>query len=128
MSTPGSSVQVRLLIFSGRPDPEWGVDAAALEALSERVRAAVGKERAYATEPGGVGYRGFLLQHEEAELDLPRHLVVFHGVIIERPGPAATYWRDVAGVEDWLLEDAWRRGHGEVLAEAGVPEPGRGEP
>lgn len=128
MSTSSSSVQVRLLIFSGRPDPEWAVEADALEVLSERVRATVGKERAHPTAPGGLGYRGFLLQHEEAELDLPRHLVVFHGVIVERPGPAATHWRDVAGVEDWLLEDAWRRGHGEVLAEAGVNAPGGSEP
>jgi hypothetical protein len=128
MTTPSDSVQVRLLIFSGRPDPEWAVEGDALENLSERVRAAVGKERAYPTAPGGLGYRGFLLQHEEAELDLPRHLIVFHGVIIERPGPAAAHWRDVAGLEDWLLEDAWRRGHGEVLAEAGVQAPGESKP
>jgi hypothetical protein len=128
MTPAGGSVQVRLLIYSGRPDPEWRVEADGLETLSDRVRAAVGKERAYPIEPGGLGYRGFLLRHEETELDLPRHLVVFHGVIIERPGPAAKYWRDVAGAEDWLLQEAWRRGHGEILTEASVNAPGESEP
>jgi hypothetical protein len=120
MTTPSRSVPVRLLIFSGRPDPEWSVDGDALDALAERARAAVGKERAYPPQPGGLGYRGFLVRNDEAVPELPSEFLVFHGAIIERPGAAARYWRDAAGLEEWLLDDARRRGHGEILAAAGA--------
>jgi hypothetical protein len=125
MTTPSRSVPVRLLIFSGRPDPEWIVEGDALDALAERARAAVGKERAYPPQPGGLGYRGFLVRNE-AVPDLPSEFLVFHGAIIERPGPAARYWRDAAGLEEWLLDEARRHGHREVLAAAGVWPPDTG--
>jgi hypothetical protein len=120
MTMPSRSVAVRLLIFSGRPDPEWSVEGDALDALAERVRPAVGRERAYPPQPGGLGYRGFLVRNEDAIPELPSEFLVFHGAIIERPGAAARYWRDAAGLEEWLLDDARRRGHGEILAAAGA--------
>jgi hypothetical protein len=118
-----ASVRVRLLIFSGRPDPEWVVEGESMQALLERARAAVGREPAYPPQPGGLGYRGFVIHHQDEVLALPRELVVFHGVVTEGPGPRPSYWRDVSGLESWLLDQARRQGYGEILAAAGVQAP-----
>jgi hypothetical protein len=118
-----ASVDVRLLIFSGRPDPQWTVEGDALQELVERARAAVGGEPACPPQPGGLGYRGFLIRHDEDALELPRELAVFHGVVAERPGPRASHWRDAAGLERWLLDQARQQGHGEILAAAGAQAP-----
>lgn len=118
-----ASVNLQLLIFSGRPDPAWAVEGDALQTLVERAHAAVGRERAYPPQAGGLGYRGFVIRHEDDALELPRELVVFHGVVTERPGPRASHWRDAAGLESWLLEQARREGYSEILAAAGAQAP-----
>jgi hypothetical protein len=115
-----ASAEVRLLIFSGRPDPEWVVDGASLQELVDRARAVLGRELAYAPQPGGLGYRGFMIRHQDDALELPRELAVFHGVVTEQPGAKASHWRDVVGLESWLLDLARRDGYGEILAGAGV--------
>jgi hypothetical protein len=118
-----ASAEVRLLIFSGRRDPGWAVEGDALQELVERARAAVGGEPTYPTQPGGLGYRGFLIHHDDDALQIPREFVVFHGVVTERPGPRASHWRDSTGLESWLQDQARRQGHGEILAAAGVRAP-----
>lgn len=118
-----ASVSVQLLIFSGRPDPGWAVEGEERQSLIGRARAAVGHERAYPPQPGGLGYRGFAIRHDEDGLDFPPELAVFHGVVTERPGPRASHWRDVEGLESWLLDEARRRGYGEILVAAGVEGP-----
>ncbi len=37
LNAPESAAVVRLLVYSGVPDPEWSLDDAELEALAERV-------------------------------------------------------------------------------------------
>lgn len=111
-------VTARLLIFSGRPDPEWTIEGDALATLAGLFRESVGKEPGYPPAPGGLGYRGFLLRGDGRQL--PSELLVFRGTLTEDPGPRARHWRDTAGLEAWLLSDARRRDHGPVLDNAGV--------
>ena len=118
-----ASAEVRLLIFSGRPDPEWVVEGDSLRELVDRARNAIGREAAYPPQPGGLGYRGFMIRHQDDALELPRELAVFHGVVTEQPGPKASHWRDIGGLESWLLDQARREGYGEILAAAGVQAP-----
>jgi len=69
---------------------------------------------------GGLGYRGFLVNTKGQELSLPAQFLIFHGVLVEQPGPQAAYWRDSGGVEEFLLAEARQRGFDRMLAALGV--------
>lgn len=103
---------VRLLIFSGRPDPQWSLDADEAEGLAERLAESVGREKIHPPPLAGLGYRGFRLILTEQG---PTEFVVYRSVVTENPGRAEVYWRDVGRVERWLLDDARRRGYGDLL-------------
>jgi hypothetical protein len=118
-----ATAEVQLLIFSGRPDPEWAVEGDSLQELVDRARTAIGQEPAYSPQPGGLGYRGFIIRHQEDALELPRELSVFHGVVTTHPSAQASHWRDVSGLESWLMEQARGKGYGEILAAAGAQPP-----
>lgn len=115
-----SSVIVRLLIFSGRPDPEWNLDEGAIPKLQTRVQAVLRGNMVDQAPTGGLGYRGFLVRNPAKALDLPTEFLVFRGTLTERPGPQARYLRDTAGIEEFLLAEARRQGFGELLDAAGV--------
>lgn len=120
MRAEGSSVIVRLLIFSGRPDPEWNLDEGAIPKLRTRVQAVLKENKVDQAPTGGLGYRGFLVQNPAKVLDLPTEFIVFRGVLTERPGPQARHLQDTARIEEFLLEEARHRGFGELLDAAGV--------
>lgn len=110
---------VRLLIFSGRPDPEWSLDEGQLKELTELLTAALGGQKIHPPPEGGLGYRGFLLRDVPVD-DKPSEVSVFRRVITERRRGRETHWLDTSGVEDWLLEVARRQGHGDALDWAGA--------
>jgi hypothetical protein len=112
------SAAVRLFIFSGVPDPNWTLAGEAAQDLLARVREIVRGEPTQAPPPGGLGYRGFLVQSHGAT-DVPPEFVVFNGVLSAGP----EHWRDTAGLEDWLLMDARRHDQGPVLDSFAVGHP-----
>lgn len=119
----GAGATVRLLIHSGRSDPEWSLEPGELKDLVELLTAVVGAEKIHPPPAGGLGYRGFLIR------DVPvgeraGDIAVFSGVVTERSGPQAVHWRDARGVEGWLIEQARRQGHGPVLDAEGVRSEG----
>lgn len=117
---------VRLLIFSGRPDPEWTLDGQARDELSGRVRETLGAEESNPPPPAGLGYRGFLVKSRpQAQPRLPQ-FTVFRGVLTVDSGLRTAHWRDVAGVEDLLLTQARERGYGEALDLFGAGAKGKG--
>ena len=120
MEPQQQGVSVRLLLFSGRPDPEWTLDDAAIAALRERVRRTVGTETTSLQEPGALGYRGFLVRNMAGVAGLPAMFAVFRRVLSEPPGPRANHWRDIGDVENLLLGQARERGFGKALEAVGV--------
>jgi hypothetical protein len=108
-----TAVRIQLMVFSGRPDPEWELEDAT---LLDRVRAVIGREPVGPPAPGGLGYRGFLITNLEREVDVPA-VTVFRGAVTEQGGKT---WRDTADVEVSLLEDASRRGYDDILKKLGL--------
>ena len=124
MESQEPSTIVRLLIFSGRPDPEWTLDDEARDQMTGRVREALGKERSNPPPPAGLGYRGFLVRTTRPTAS-PPEFTVFRGVLTVGAGPRATHWRDIAGLEELLLTQARERGYGDALELFGAFSPGR---
>jgi hypothetical protein len=121
MSVDEGAVNVVLQVFSGRPDPSWALDSEELGAVTERVAAARRSKSSEEPPPPVLGYRGFRVENRAGVEELPEALSVWRGVIVASdPRRGVETWADVAGLEGWLLEDARRRGHGELLAAAGV--------
>lgn len=112
MESQQPSVIVRLLIFSGRPDPEWALDENAGNELFTRVREAFGREKSNPPPPPSLGYRGFLVKPARTDM---AEFTVSNGVLTVGSGRQATHWRDVTGVEELLLTQARERGYGEAL-------------
>jgi hypothetical protein len=116
---------VRLLVYSGRPDPEWELEDDRAKALLGQLTRVTGGERSNPAPQGGLGYRGFLVRNVKVAEARTADLTVFRGVVAEHPGTDGRAWRDTAGIEHWLLEEARRRGHGDLLEVLKVGLPGQ---
>lgn len=115
-------------IFSGRPNPEMTLSGVDATTLAQRVREARGKEANHPPPQAKLGfYYGFQVwapKHLASELGIPESFNVFAGVITQQSGREQHYWRDVSGVEEFLLTTAYARGHGELLDRVNAPRPG----
>lgn len=121
------ATSVRLLIFSGQPDPEWTLEGPLEQRVDSMLRDVVGaRETVSPPKPGGLGYRGFRLVSGRALRDLAPAFVVFRDVVRPSGGREGAY-RDTVGIENLLLQSAAEHGYGEVLRELGVMV-GRNEP
>lgn len=120
MTAQEQVVSVRLFLFSGRPDPEWSLDEAAVKELRNRTEKILGREVVDAPPPGGLGYRGLLVQNPGKVEGIPPEFVVFRGVLSEPLRPESRHWSDLAGIEGWLLAQARDKGYGETLDALGV--------
>ena len=110
-ATASSTAHVELLVYSGRPNPDFALTVAEADELMRRLEQ---------SPPGGIppdapglGYSGLLVTLESG------HVTLYHGILRERAG-APEYLRDTSGVEHWLLDIARERGHAELLAALGV--------
>ena len=56
-----------------------------------------------------------------SELGIPESFSVFAGVITQQSGREQHYWRDVSGVEEFLLAASYAQGHGELLDRVNAP-------
>ena len=85
-------ITVTLLVFSGRPNPEWALEDQAAAEFSQRVSQVVGKEPIHAPPGSGVGaYNGFIVRAPSAPT--PPEFAVFYRVVSERAGPQGRHWR-----------------------------------
>jgi hypothetical protein len=120
MHPPG--VAVRLLIFSGRPDPTWTLEDAEISDLTRLLKDTIGRDAIHAAPPGGIGYRGFLVRSDRPFDQLPPEFTVFRGVVTVRTGATMNHWRDSGALEGWLLRQAVDLGHRDVLEHFGGQE------
>jgi hypothetical protein len=116
------ALTVRLLIFSGRPDPEWDLGAEELKGVLEGVRAVAAGEDANPPPTGGLGYRGFLLEGPALAEVRTEAATVFRGVVTMLRGQKGTHRRDTGDLERTLLRQARDRGYGDILDAAGAPQ------
>jgi len=111
---------IRLFIYSGRPDPEWKIEPTERKHLEQLLRGVVNGDEVHPPPPGGLGYRGFLVRGVPLTRESASDVEVFRGVVTEHAGRRLRHWRDVSGVERWLLEQARRQGHDKILEDEGL--------
>jgi len=105
----GDQVEVQLDVFSGRPNPCWTLSGESVRTLEQMLG---GLQPDRAPEPPGLGYRGILVVGPEIELR------AFDSVLtLKRDGTERSF-RDTAGLENRLLEQAREHGFGELLSAA----------
>lgn len=119
---PVKSARVRLLMFSGRPDPEWDLDAEVLSDLSSRIRRGLDAPQTDQSAAPPLGYRGFVIVTPPELSELPRQTVVFGGAISVGVGSFAEVHEDAGRVEELLLADARRHDWGDALRAMGAPD------
>lgn len=127
MESNKDTITVTIGVFSGHPNPKLSLDAEAVEKLAELVRTARGKEPGPPPPPPRLGYYyGFFVEapRELAKrLELPLEFSLYEGVITEGKGRDQKHWRDVAHIEQFLFEQAWKHGYGELLEKVGGEKP-----
>jgi hypothetical protein len=107
-------VGVRLLIFSGRADPTWELEATEISELQQRLSNLLGIQATHAPPPGGLGYRGFLVSSDRPLDKLPQEFSVFRSTVTITTGRQTQHWRD-QGLELWFLQQAVSLGYRDVL-------------
>lgn len=108
--TAGTNVTVEVLIFSGRPNPEWRLqDSAGLQALKAKLN---DLPEAFQEEPAEwsrLGFGGFRIRGGETA-GLPSDIRIFQGVIKIGQGKKARYLKDLQGFEQSLIAEARQQG------------------
>ena len=99
------SLRVILDIFSGLPNPSWLLSASEAAELERRLLNLKPAPPSSASEPPGLGYRGFIVEsNDEPRIDSP--LVIYRGFVrhgsISLSDPGRT-------LERWLLDLAGPR-------------------
>ena len=118
VSRPADVTVVRMLVFSGRPDPEWTLDADEDAALRQKLTSTRRRTRltaAASRRPSRLGYRGFLIDRP-GTLPGTRDVTIVHAGVVGDVRLTSTEHRpDADGIEDDLREQARRRGFGDLL-------------
>lgn len=111
-------------LFSGRPNPELSLMGEAVEELANLVKSCIGKEKIHPPPAAKLGYYyGFRLHVPKdlaKRLNLPEDFNVYQGVITERRNQEQNYWRDMANVERFLIDQAFEQGYGDMLQKVGI--------
>lgn len=121
ISAPGQGPEatiVRLLVFSGRPDPEWVLDAdedAELVARLTSARRGTRLTAAASRRPSRLGYSGFVIDRPGRTPGTRDVTMVHAGVVSDVRLTGAEHRPDADGLEDELLAQARRRGFGNLL-------------
>ena len=121
-------ITARVGVFSGRENPEIILDGDSQRRFAEMAQTVLGKEPIHPPGPPKLGtFYGFLVSvpPELADkLSLPQDLEVRGGVVSELVREGTKHWRDIAGLEDFLIGIAFEQGHGESLGMLGI-KPGK---
>jgi hypothetical protein len=104
---------VRVLLFSGRPDPSFAVtEPAQIVQFAALLKAAhpTQKLRADGPAPAKLGYKGLIVENVGNIPDLPRRLVVYRDEIEAGTAEKQFFSDPQAQVESFLLDLAIQRG------------------
>lgn len=125
MAEHEGKIKVQVGVFSGRRNPEFVMGPSAEAQFGEMMRAVIGVEPANSPGSPKLGeFYGFLVTvpaEMVRELDLPEFSEIWRGVVtLATPHANNGHWRDTAGVEAFLIEQALEAGHGEIMREYGI--------
>ncbi len=124
MTNEDKVITAQVGVFSGLENPKITLDNDVQGRFAELVQDGLAKEPSPPPNPPQLGkFYGFLvtIPPELAdELSLPQTLEVRGGVVSVLTREQTEHWRDVAGLEDFLLGLAFEQGHGEILGRIGV--------
>lgn len=101
-------IEVRVLLYSGRPDPAFVLEE---EGDLAELRDALGAARenpefqGATVLPSRLGYKGFVLLNPGAEVGLPEQIAVYRGDI-ELAGDPPRFLDDGGFLEQWLVIQA----------------------
>jgi hypothetical protein len=127
MEAKTAAITVIIGVFSGRPNPELMFTGEVAEEFANLVKATIGKEPIHPPPPPRLGYYyGFRVRIPSElvkRLELPAEFNVYQGVLTEGQGREQRHWRDVAKVERFLIDQAYKQGHGALLEKVGVEKP-----
>ena len=109
-----TTVTVSIQTFSGMPNPNWTFSSPEDIATLRRLISDLPK-----TEPvEEPSFGGFWLRANEAKLDFPHHVLVFHGIVKVWSGYAdPQYFKDTKGLKTFLIEAAKARGFGKFVTQ-----------
>ncbi|MCD4706542.1 MAG: hypothetical protein K8S62_02250 [Candidatus Sabulitectum sp.] len=123
MASKEKSVSARLMVFSGRLDPEWELSEDLTQELSKRLAGILkNNEQVEAPNTGILGYKGFLIRNTGGFPDLPAEFSVFKGVVSTGDKGKHIHMRDSQNIEDLLLSDAISRDMGKFIEDVATPE------
>lgn len=98
---PRSGVQAEIALFSGRPNPQWGLS----EQESETLWAMLAALDPVATgePPGDLGYQGFRIRYVQPGARASSEIAIFDGIVYYTVGQQALSAADPdRWVERWL--------------------------
>jgi hypothetical protein len=104
------TVTVRVLIYSGRPDPEFVMPVSQIQALMKKAKRAKAKRENVI--PARLGYKGMLVENPTKAGGLPEFLAIHNGKIEagDKAGKKKTYFVDEGrSMENALLKEAVKR-------------------
>jgi hypothetical protein len=126
MQVTQDAIAVRIGLFSGRPNPEMTLSGDDAARFAELVQSTVGGEPIHPPPAPRLGqFYGFLVLAPAPlarTLGLPPQMSIFAGVLTEMRDRSQVHWRDVGGVERFLVRLAYEQGFGDELRRAGVAE------
>jgi hypothetical protein len=121
------AIVVKIGLFSGRENPEMKLTDGVASQFAELVKSTMGKEPIHPPPHPKLGeFYGFLVQVPEQkvnELGLPVQAIIFSGVLTDMTRRKEAHWRDMAGIEQFLIRLAYEQGFGDLLRKVGVAEP-----
>lgn len=124
MATEDKGIKARVGVFSGRENPEITLGGDEQRRFAEMVHATLEKEPIHPLGPPKLGtFYGFLVNVPPEladELSLPQVLEVRGGVVTVLARKKTKHWRDIAGLEDFMISLAFQQGHGEILGILGI--------
>ena len=106
----GARIEVELDIFSGRENPSWSLAGEPAQTLRQKL--AELSPGPVSSEPGHLGYRGFVLNVPEGRWR------IWNGTATLFPAPhpaGARGYQDDQQVEEWLISVAEQLGHGPTI-------------
>lgn len=121
------AITVRIGIYSGRPNPEMTLTEEMASQFTDLLKSTIGKEPIHPLSHPKLGeFYGFLVQIPDDKIKLsglPEQVSIVNGVLTSVTKKEQSHWRDVSGIEQFLIRMAYKKGFGDLLKRLNVTEP-----